>query len=339
MSPIDPRPVAVPTHPNLISFMKIRFLLSALIGVGLFVASVDRSYGAEPPKKLVVGFAQTGAESAWRVANTESIKAEAEKRGIELRFVDGQSKQENQIAAVQSFVAAKVDAIILAPLVETGWDEVLGAAKRAGIPVVIMDRKLRVEADDLGVTFVGSDFLGEGRMAAEWLVKHAGDKTKLVELQGEPGSSAAVERRRSFAAVLAENKKFKMIASQSADFQHTKGRTVMEAMLAEHGREIEIVFTHNDDMAMGAIEAIEAAGLKPGQDILIVSIDALKVAVQAVADGKMNCTVECNPLFGPKVFDVLDKIWKGEAVPRRMFNKDELFDATNAAAALPSRKY
>ena len=305
----------------------------------MILAGAELSPAAEPTKKLVVGFAQTGAESAWRVANTESIKAEAAKRGVELLFVDGQSKQENQIAAVRSFVAAKVDAIILAPLVETGWDEVLGAAKQAGIPVVIMDRKISVGSDDLYATFIGSDFLGEGRMAAEWLVKHAGAKTKLVELQGEPGSSAAIERRRAFAAVLAENKRFKMLASQPADFQRAKGRAVMESMLAQHGREIEIVFTHNDDMAMGAIEAIEAAGLRAGQDILIVSIDALQVAVQAVADGRINCTVECNPLFGPKVFDVIDRIRKGEAVPRSLFNKDELFDATNAAAALPSRKY
>jgi len=139
--------------------------------------------------------------------------------------------------------------------------------------------------------------------------------------------------------VLAENKKFKMIASQPADFQRDKGRTVMQAMLAQYGQEIEIVFTHNDDMALGAIEAIEAAGKKPGQDILIVSIDALKVAIQAVADGKINCTVECNPLFGPKIFDTIEKIRKGESVPRKMFNKDELFDATNAAVAVPSRKY
>lgn len=318
--------------------MKIRFLIPAL-AAGVLLASIDSASGAEPAKKLVVGFAQTGAESAWRIANTESIKVEAEKRGIELLFVDGQSKQENQIAALRSFVAAKVDAIILAPLVETGWDEVLGAAKQAGIPVVVMDRKLRVKGDDMFATFIGSDFLGEGRMAAEWLVQHAGGKTKLVELQGEPGSSAAVERRRAFAAVLAENKTFKMIASQPADFQRAKGRTVMETMLAQHGQEIEIVFTHNDDMALGAIEAIEAAGRKPGQDILIVSIDALKVAVQAVVDGKLNCTVECNPLFGPKVFDVIERIRKGEAVPHTMFNKDDLFDATNAAAALPSRKY
>ncbi len=318
--------------------MKLRFLLPVIVA-GLFLACVGRSSGAEPPKKLVVGFAQTGAESAWRIANSESIKAEAEKRGIELLFVDGQSKQENQIEALRAFVAAKVDAIILAPLVETGWDEVLGAAKQAGIPVVIMDRKLRVESDDLYATFIGSDFLGEGRMAAEWLVQHAGSRTKIVELQGEPGSSAAVERRRAFAAVLAEHKRFKMLASQPADFQRAKGRTVMAARLAEHGREIEIVFTHNDDMALGAIEAIEAAGQKPGQDILIVSIDALKVAIQAVADGKINCTVECNPLFGPKVFDAIEKIRKGEAVPRKLFNKDEVFDATNAAASLPARKY
>lgn len=290
---------------------------------------------------LTVGFAQTGSESAWRTANTESIRSEAANRGITLEFVDGEGKQENQIKALRAFVAQKVDAIILAPIVVTGWEEVLGEAKRAGIPVIIMDRKVVVADESLYTAFIGSDFHKEGEMAAEWLAAHAGDRRKIVELQGELGSSAANERQRAFTRTMAKRAGagFKIIDRQTANFRRDEGRQVMADLLKKHGREIEILYSHNDDMALGAIQAIEAAGLKPGQDILIVTIDAIREAVQAVVDGRINCAVECNPLFGPKAFDAIERIVKGESVGKEMYNKDELFDASNAAAALPARKY
>ena len=294
---------------------------------------------AADAKKIKVGFAQTGAESAWRTANTNSMQSEAEKRGIELKFNDAQSKPENQIAAVRSFIAQKVDAIVIAPLVETGWETVLRDAKRAKIPVIIMDRKVKVSDDSLYVAFVGSDFYEEGRMVADWLAKNAGGRTKIVELQGEPGSAAANERRKAFADGIAKHPEFKMLDSQTGNFRRVEGKQVMEALLKKYGKQIEILYAHNDDMALGAIQAIEEAGFKPGKDILIVSIDAIKEAVQAVVDGKINCTVECNPLFGPKIYDTIEKVLKGEPVPKSSSNKDELFDATNARAALPTRKY
>ena len=294
---------------------------------------------ARPAFALTVGFAQTGAESAWRTANTESLKSEAAKRGIELKFADGQSKQENQIRALKSFIQQKVDAIVLAPIVVTGWDPVLREAKRAGIPVVIMDRKVQTTDPSLYAAFVGSDFYKEGAMAADWLARNAGGRTKIVELQGEPGSAAANERRKAFAEAMAQHPGFKIIDTQTGNFRRAEGKQVMEALLKKHGREIEILYAHNDDMALGAIQAIEEAGLKPGQDILVVSIDAIKEAVQAVADGKISCTVECNPLFGPKIYDEIEKIVKGEPVQKEQFNQDHLFDATNAATALPTRQY
>lgn len=290
-------------------------------------------------KKIVVGFAQTGAESAWRVANTESIKSEAAKRGVELKFADGEGKSEKQIQAVRSFVAQKVDLIILAPIKTAGWDVILRDAKRANIPVIVMDRKVQVADESLYTAFIGSDFYTEGKMAADWLAKNAGPRRKIVELQGTPGSDPANERRKAFAEAMSKHEGFKIIASQSGDFARSKGKEVMAALLKTHGKEIEIVYAHNDDMALGAVQAIEEAGLKPGTDIMIVTIDALKEAIAAVAAGKLNCTVECNPLFGPKIFDAVEKVLKGEKIPREMYNKDELFDATNAAAALPSRKY
>jgi simple sugar transport system substrate-binding protein len=315
--------------PSLLSL----FAAAAFVGAALLTA-------ADAPKKTItVGFAQTGAESAWRTANTKSMKDEAAARGIILKFVDGQSKPENQLAAVRSFIAQRVDAIVIAPIVETGWEPVLNDAKRAKIPVVIMDRKVKVSDESLYAAFVGSDFYEEGRMAVEWLVKNAGSRTNIVELQGEPGSAAANDRRKAFADGLAKHPGFKMLDSQTGNFRRAEGKTVMEALLKKHGKNIQILYAHNDDMALGAVQAIEEAGLKPGKDILIVTVDAIKEAVQAVADGKINCTVECNPLFGPKIYDTVEKVLKGESVPKSSANKDELFDSTNAAAAVAKRQY
>lgn len=288
---------------------------------------------------LKIGFAQTGAESAWRTANSESMKAEAARRGIDLKFSDGQGKQENQIRALRSFIAQKVDAIVLAPLVETGWDPVLRDAKRAGIPVIITDRSIATTDESLYACFIGSDFLEEGRMAAEWLAKKTGGKGRIVELQGTPGSAPANDRRKAFAEGIAKHPDLKIIDSQSGDFRRTGGKEVMEAFIKKHGKNIDILYAHNDDMALGAVQAIEEAGMKPGTDIIIVSIDAVREGVQAVVAGRINCTVECNPLFGPKVYDTVIKVLAGEKVPRKSYNKDELFDATNAAAALPTRQY
>jgi simple sugar transport system substrate-binding protein len=307
---------------------------------GAFALATSGSLLAQAPKKaLKVGFAQTGAESAWRTANTDSMKSEAVKRGIDLKFSDGQGKQENQIRAVRSFITQGVDAIIIAPIVATGWDPVLREAKRAKIPVILTDRSITTEDESLYACFIGSDFNEEGRMAANWLAKHVNGKGNIVELQGTPGSDPANERRKAFAEGIAKFPGLKIIDTQSGNFERSQGKVVMEALLKKHGRAINILYAHNDDMALGAIQAIEAAGLKPGKDITVVTIDAIKEAIQAVIDGKINCTVECNPLFGPKAYDTVAKILAGEKLPKKIYNKDELFDATNAAASIASRQY
>jgi simple sugar transport system substrate-binding protein len=292
-----------------------------------------------PAKSIVVGFAQTGAESAWRTANSNSMKAEAEKRGIRLQFADGQGRQENQIRAVHSFIAQGVDAIVIAPIVETGWEPVLREAKRAHIPVIITDRTVQVSDESLYVCFLGSDFFAEGKMAAEWLAGVTHGKGSIVELQGTPGSAPANERRKAFGEALKAYPGLAIIDSQSGDFRRSGGKEVMEAFLKKHGRDITAVYAHNDDMALGAIQAIEEAGLKPGRDILIVSIDAIHEGIQAVIDGKLGCTVECNPLFGPKVYDTIAKVLAGEPVPKKSFNHDERFDSSNAAQVIASRQY
>ncbi len=301
--------------------------------------TVTGLFGAAPKKTLKVGFAQTGAESAWRTANSDSMKAEAAKRGIDLKFSDGQGKQENQIRAVRSFITQGVDAIVIAPIVETGWDPVLREAKRAKIPVILTDRTIQTTDASLFVCFIGSDFYEEGKMAADWLAKAVSGKGNIVELQGTPGSAPANERRKAFADGLAKYPSLKIIDAQSGNFERSGGKQVMEAFLKKHGKAINVVYAHNDDMALGAAQAIEEAGLKPGKDITLVSIDAIGEAVKAVAAGRINCTVECSPLFGPKVYDTIAKVLAGEKVPKKSFNQDELFDATNAAKALPTRQY
>jgi simple sugar transport system substrate-binding protein len=310
-----------------------------LLAGALALAAIVPLPAQAAKKTIKVGFAQTGAESAWRTANSDSMKSEAAKRGIDLKFSDGQGKQENQIRAVRSFITQGVDAIVIAPIVETGWDPVLREAKRAKIPVILTDRTIKTEDESLFACFIGSDFYEEGRMAADWLAKKTGGKGRIVELQGTPGSAPANERRKAFGDAIAKYPGLKIIDSQSGNFERSTGKVVMEALLKKHGRGIDILYAHNDDMAIGAIQAIEAAGLKPGKDLVIVSIDAIKEAIQAVIDGKINCTVECSPLFGPKVYDTVAKLLAGETVPKKAFNKDELFDSTNAAAVIAKRQY
>ena len=287
----------------------------------------------------MVGVAQEGADNTWRTATPGAMNSVASRRGVALKCSDAQNKQENQIRAVRSFVTQGVDAIILAPIVETGWEPVLREAKQAGIPVILTDRTIQTSDPSLYACFIGSDFYQEGRMAADWLAKHVNGKGRIVELQGTPGSAPANERRRAFAEAVAKYPGMSVIDSQSGDFRRSGGKEVMEALLKKHGRDIDIVYSHNDEMALGAIQAIEEAGLKPGKDIVIVSIDAVREGVQAVVDGKLNCTVECNPLFGPKVYDTVQKLLAGEKVERMSYNRDQLFDASNAAAVIAGRQY
>ena len=289
-------------------------------------------------KPSTVGFAQVGAESAWRTAETESIRSEAAKRGVNLKFSDAQGKQENQIRAVRSFIAQGVDAIILAPVVETGWGPVLQEARRAKIPVVLVDRGIKGD-ESLYATLIASDFVEEGKMAAEWLAKKVNGKAGIVELQGTPGSAPALDRKKGFEQGIAKHPGMKIIASQSGDFRRSQGKEVMEALIKKHGNEITAVYAHNDDMALGAIQAIEESGRKPGSDVLIVSVDGVKDAFHAMIAGKLNCSVECNPLLGPMAFDAVEKALAGQKLPKRTVVEDKVFDQANAKEALPTRKY
>jgi len=297
---------------------------------------------AANPKKtyqdLVVGYAQIGAESDWRTGNTESVKETADELGIELKFSDAQQKQENQITAIRSFIAMKVDVIGVPPVVETGWDTVFREAKDAGIPIILVDRGAIVP-DDLYVTHLGSDFLEEGRNAARAMAKLMNGKANIVELVGTIGSAPANDRYKGFREVLKDYPDMKIIDSQSGDFIRAKGKEVMETLLETHGENINALFAHNDDMAIGAIQAIEEYGLRPGVDIKIVSVDAIREAFDAMIAGKLNATVECNPLLGPQFFELALKVVNGEPVPKWVPSKESIYFPDNAKDLLPTRKY
>ena len=314
----------------------------AVLAATLVAAAIATPTMAFAQKKITLGFAQVGAESAWRTANTESIKSAAKDAGIELKFSDAQQKQENQIKAIRSFIAQKVDVIGLSPVVESGWDTVLQEAKAAHIPVILTDRAVDSKDTSLYVTFMGSDFIEEGKRAGRWLEEFEKGKPgpiNIVELQGTVGSAPAIDRKKGFADVIGSDPRMKIIRSQTGDFTLAKGKEVMEAFLKAEGKNINVLYAHNDDMALGAIQAIEEAGLKPGVDIVVISIDGTKGAFEAMAAGKQNVVVECNPLLGPELMDLAKKVVAGESVPDRVVTPDQTFDQQQAAAALPDRKY
>ncbi|GAA0461071.1 LacI family transcriptional regulator [Paractinoplanes deccanensis] len=322
--------------------------ISAALAGGLLLASTlagcgddGGGSGSSGDDKITLGFAQVGAESGWRTANTKSIQESAAAEGIELKFNDGQGKQENQIKAIRSFITQRVDVIAFSPVVESGWDPVLKEAKDAGIPVILTDRAVDSKDTSLYKTFLGSDFVEEGKKAGEWLVKEyegKSDPVNIVELQGTPGAAPAIDRKEGFEEVIKADPKFKIVASQTGKFERTGGKQTMETML-QSVKDIDVLYAHNDDMGLGAIEAIEAAGKKPGQDIKIITVDAVKDGMTALSEGKINYIVECSPLLGPQLMDLVKKVNNKEEVPTRILTEETTFTPEQAKEALPNRKY
>ncbi|MGK5518195.1 ABC transporter substrate-binding protein [Micromonospora sp. URMC 107] len=301
----------------------------------------DTGGGSADDGRITLGFSQVGAESGWRTANTTSIKEAAAEAGIELKFDDAQQKQENQIKAIRNFIQQKVDVIAFSPVVESGWDTVLKEARDADIPVILTDRSVDSADKSLYKTFLGSDFVKEGRLAGEWLVERtrsASGPVNIVELQGTTGSAPANDRKEGFAKAIAANPNLKIVASQSGDFKRADGKQVMEQFLKANPK-IDVLFAHNDDMGLGALEAITAAGKVPGKDITIITIDAVKDGMQALADGKFNFIAECSPLLGPQLMDLAKKVHAGEEVPARIETEETTFTQEQAREALPNRRY
>src|SRR5947207_2758724 len=333
-------------------FMRNKILIVAAVLTGAMGLAAGKCESAESTgqtaatergrKTITVGFSQIGAESGWRTAETESVRSEAARRGIRLKFSDAQQRQENQIKALGTFIAQKVDAIILAPKVEEGWEPILKQARAAKIPVILVDRGVNVSDDSLYTTLIASDFVAEGRMAGEWLAKRLAARGDVVEIQGTTSAAPALDRKKGFEEALKNYPDMKITRSQSGDFNRAGGKQVMEAFLkAAQGSntKIDAVYAHNDDMALGAIQAIEEAGLKPGSDIIVVSIDGVKAAFEAMVAGKLNCSVECNPLLGPAAFDAVEAALSGKLLPKKTIVKDQLFDQSVAKDLIGTRQY
>jgi galactofuranose transport system substrate-binding protein len=316
-------------------------LLSKLALAASIATLLSTASYADELKGKTIGFSQIGSESGWRAAETSVTKQEAEKRGVELKFADAQQKQENQIKAIRGFIAQGVGAILLAPVVATGWDDVLGEAKDAKIPVVLLDRGID-GPQDLYLTSVASDQVKEGKVAGDWLVKTVGDKPcKIVELQGTVGSTPAINRKKGFEDAIADHKNLSIIRSQTGDFTRSKGKEVMEGFLkAENGgKDICAMYAHNDDMAVGGIQAIKDAGLKPGKDILVVSVDSVPDIFKAMMAGEANASVELTPNMAGPAFDALDAYFKnGTMPPKFIITESKLYTPADDPKAVYEAK-
>lgn len=302
------------------------FLFLAACTSQIMPVKEDVSLSGEEP--VLLGFSQLGSESAWRLGNTKSIQEAAEKFGVQLMFDNAEQKQEKQIKAIRSFIAYQVDVIAFAPIVEDGWDNVLLEAKQAGIPVLTTDRKINSADPTLTVGFIGSDFYTEGEKAGEFLIEKAnrmgGKKLNIVEISGTLDSTPMKDRARGFRDAIEKDDRLHIVDTLSGDFLRSKGKQSMNQLLSTYS-DIDVLYSHNDAMTLGAIEAIEKKGLVPGEDIIIVTVDGEQAAIDLLKEGKINCVVECNPKIGEMVMDLAKKLATGEKVDRYTYSQEEVF--------------
>lgn len=296
----------------------------------------------QEPRRIVVGFSQLGTESYWRIANSRSIQEAAKEYGIELIYRNAEQSQEKQFEAIRLFMKEKVDVIVFSPVVEYGWEPILKEVKQAGIPVIIVDRSVDVTDHSLFVTLMGSDFYDEGRKAGKYLLDKLMERAGpvgIAELKGTVGSTPSIERKRGFEDTIAERSDLKIVKSEYANFTVEDGKRVMAKMLREMGRDISVLYAHNDDMALGAIEAIEEYGLKPGKDIIIISVDGTRAIFELMVKGKVNCVVECNPLLGPQLMMAVKELMEGRSLPKRIVTKESVYTEGMAEKEIAGRKY
>jgi ribose transport system substrate-binding protein len=322
-----------------------RTFLKGLAGLPLVAAfgaeTIPAAWAQELPKlakkdTYKAGFAQTESNNPWRLAQTASMKDEAQKRGWQLVYTDAAGSAAKQVSDVKSMIAQQVDVIFLSPREEKPLIPAVMAAKRAGIPMFLIDRNVDQHLAKAGrdyVAFIGSDFVLEGHRAGDWLVKAMNGQAKIIQLEGTLGSSPANDRKKGFMDAIAGHPGMVVVASQSGDFARDKGRQVMETLLQSHP-DATAVYGHNDEMTIGAIAALTAAGRHPGKDITLVSVDGERDGLQAIIDGQLGATVECNPRFGPKAFATAVAYANGEPIPPSVVNVDRFFDASNAQASL-----
>ena len=315
-------------------------LLSAL----LLSACGAKKRQPETEDGLLLGFAQIGSESSWRIGNTKSIEEAAARHGIRLMMADANQKQENEIRSLRSFIAYRVDVLAFVPIVEEGWENVLREAKQAGIPVILSDRQISADIDPgLYDAYVGADFLMEGVRAGEYLIRKADDlgaeRLRIAEISGTPDSTPALERARGFRQTIARDRRFEIVDSLSGDFLRSKGKECMVELLGRHPEGIDVLYSHNDGMTLGALEAIAEAGLAPGKDIVIITVDGEQAAIDLLREGKVNCVVECTPMLGDLVMKLAKKLAAGESVPRITYPPERVFTEYDDLGAIGPRGY
>jgi ribose transport system substrate-binding protein len=320
--------------------LTVSLLAALVLGVVVSPACRKEEGGASGPRrqkgpgeKVVVGFSQMENDGPWRIAETKSMRDEAAKRAdrFELLVTDARGETARQVSDVEDLVSKGVDAIFLAPREFEGLAPALQAAREAGIPVFLIDRLAAGTAGEDYVAFLGSNFIQQGQRAGEWLAQQTGGRAGIIELTGTAGSSVAKDRHDGFVEAISKHPEMKILASQTGNFSRAQGQRVMENLIQAHRGQITAVYAHNDEMALGAIQALKSAGLRPGTDVLVVSVDGQKSALEAIMAGEMNATVESNPRFGPLAFDTLERFLRGEKIEEKIILQDRFFDKSNAA--------
>ena len=321
-------------------------ILLCLLTVLLCACSANqpaREAAAPAAEPVLLGFSQLGSESAWRVGSTRSIEQAAARHGVDLMMMDAYQKQEKQIDAIRSFISYRVDVISFAPIVEDGWDNVLAEARSAGIPVILVDRLITTEDDSLYACFVGADFIKEGRSAGEFLLKKAdnmgAEHLNIVEITGTEDSTPQRQRHQGFHEVIAGDPRFTVLESISGDFLVSKGEECMRYLLDRYGDQIDVLYSHNDGMTLGAIDAIREYGLAPGRDIIIITVDGEQAAIDLLKAGEINCVVECTPNLGDEVMELAKKLAAGEDVPRMTHPYETVFSEFDDLTQLAPRGY
>ena len=320
------------------AYKVIGILLAMVLAAGCG-ASADET--AEP--ELLLGFSQIGSESAWRIGNTRDIESSAEEYGVSLMFENANQSQENQIDAIRRFIAYKVDVIAFSPIVEDGWDNVLMEAREAGIPVILVDRDIKTDIDGLTTCLIGADFYNEGVMAAQYLIRKADElgleSVNIVEISGTENSTPMRQRQAGFADTIAGDERMHILESIDGDFLKSRGAECMRYLLDTYGDEIDVVFSHNDEMTLGALPEIENSGFVPGKDIIIISIDAGQEAIDVLKEGRINCVVECTPNLGDELMETALKLKNGEEVEAVIHPVEQAFTDEMDVDSIEPRGY
>ncbi len=322
---------------------KVWILLAGIICLSLALSSCRKNNTKQEEQDLLLGFSQIGSESAWRIGNTNDIEKQAEKYGVGLMFENANQKQENQIDAIRRFIAYKVDVIAFSPIVEEGWDNVLTEAKEAGIPVILVDRDISSDKEGLTTCLIGADFYKEGVMAGEYLIRKADalglDTVNIVEITGTDNSTPMRQRQAGFADAIASDSRMHVLESIDGDFLKSRGAECMRSLLEKYGDQIDVVYSHNDEMTLGAIPEIEKAGFVPGKDMIIISVDGGQDAINVLKQGKINCVVECTPKLGKEVMETAIKLKNGETVDKVIHPEERIFSDEQDLSNLEPRGY